>query len=196
MIKRLFDVIFSLFLIVLLLPLLILLGLMVKIDSAGPIFYLQSRVGKGNKDFKLFKFRTMTVGADKKGLLTVGHTDARITKVGYYLRKYKVDELPQLFNVLLGDMSVVGPRPEVRKYVDMYDERQLKVVSIRPGITDNASIEYVNENELLKDADNPEQLYIDEIMPAKLDLNLKYVENRSLFKDITIIFKTVKAIFS
>ncbi len=172
------------------------MAVLVKVDSKGPIFYLQTRVGKGGKDFKLFKFRTMYVDADKRGLLTVGHRDSRITRVGYYLRKYKVDELPQLFNVIKGDMSIVGPRPEVRKYVDLYNVEQQKVVSIQPGITDFASIEFVNENELLKNAENPEQLYIDEIMPKKLELNLKYIENRHFFKDLKIILLTIKAIFS
>ena len=196
MLKRLFDIVFSLLLIIILLPLFLILAILVKVDSKGPILYLQTRVGKRNQDFKLFKFRTMYIDSDKKGLLTVGHRDSRITRVGYNLRKYKVDELPQLFNVLIGDMSVVGPRPEVRKYVDMYDERQQKVVSVRPGITDFASIQFVNENELLKNAENPEKLYIDEIMPAKLELNLKYIENRHFFKDIKIILLTVKAIFT
>lgn len=196
MLKRLFDIVFSLLLIVLLLPLFLVMAILVKIESRGGIFYLQTRVGRQNRDFKLFKFRTMYVDADKKGLLTVGHRDSRITRVGYYLRKYKIDELPQLFNVLFGDMSVVGPRPEVRKYVDMYDTRQQKVVMVRPGITDFASIQYVNENELLKNAENPEKLYIDEIMPAKLELNLKYIESRHFFKDLKIILLTVKAIFT
>ena len=183
-------------LIILLVPLFLIIAVLVKLDSQGPVFFLQTRVGKNNRDFKLFKFRTMYVDADKKGLLTVGHRDSRITRVGYNLRRYKLDELPQLFNVLIGDMSVVGPRPEVRKYVDMYDERQQKVVSVRPGITDFASIRYVNENELLKNTENPEKLYIDEIMPAKLELNLKYIENRHFFKDLKIILLTVKAIFT
>ena len=162
----------------------------------GACIFSANQGWKNNRDFKLFKFRTMYVDADKKGLLTVGHRDSRITRVGYNLRRYKLDELPQLFNVLIGDMSVVGPRPEVRKYVDMYDERQQKVVSVRPGITDFASIRYVNENELLKNTENPEKLYIDEIMPAKLELNLKYIENRHFFKDLKIILLTVKAIFT
>ena len=196
MLKRLFDITFSFLLIILLVPLFLIIAVLVKLDSRGPVFFLQTRVGKNNRDFKLFKFRTMYVDADKKGLLTVGHRDSRITRVGYNLRKYKLDELPQLFNVLIGDMSVVGPRPEVRKYVDMYDERQQKVVSVRPGITDFASIRYVNENELLKNTENPEKLYIDEIMPAKLELNLKYIENRHFFKDLKIILLTVKAIFT
>ena len=196
MLKRLFDILFSLLLIILLLPLFLVIATMVKLDSRGPVFYLQTRVGKQNKDFKLFKFRTMYVDADKKGLLTVGHRDSPITRIGYYLRKYKVDELPQLFNVLIGDMSVVGPRPEVRKYVDMYNARQQKVITVRPGITDFASIQYVNENELLKNTENPEKLYIDEILPAKLELNLEYIENRHFFKDLRIIMLTVKAIFT
>ncbi|MDN5210970.1 sugar transferase [Fulvivirgaceae bacterium BMA12] len=196
MLKRLFDILFSLILIIPLLPVFLIIAILVKLDSKGPVFYLQTRVGKQNKDFKLFKFRTMYTDADKKGLLTVGHRDNRITRVGYNLRKYKVDELPQLFNVIIGDMSVVGPRPEVRKYVDMYDERQQKVVSVRPGITDFASIQFVHENELLKNADDPEKLYIDEIMPAKLELNLKYIENRHFFKDLKIILLTIKAIFT
>lgn len=196
MLKRLFDIIFSFLLIILLVPLFLIIAVLVKLDSRGPVFFLQTRVGKNNRDFKLFKFRTMHVDADKKGLLTVGHSDSRITRVGYNLRRYKLDELPQLFNVLIGDMSVVGPRPEVRKYVDMYDERQQRVVSVRPGITDFASIRYVNENELLKNTENPEKLYIDEIMPAKLELNLKYIENRHFFKDLKIILLTVKAIFT
>lgn len=195
MLKRLFDILFSLVLITLLLPVFAVIAILVKLDSEGPVFYLQARVGKNNRDFKLFKFRTMHVNADKKGLLTVGHRDSRITRAGYNLRKYKIDELPQLFNVLIGDMSVVGPRPEVRKYVEMYDERQQKVVSVRPGITDFASIQFVNENELLKNAENPEKLYIDEIMPQKLELNLKYIESRHFFKDLKIILLTIKAIF-
>lgn len=194
--KRLFDIVFSFLLIILFLPLLLIIAFWVKLDSKGPFFYLQSRVGQGNRDFKLFKFRTMKVDSDKKGLLTVGHRDSRITSAGYYLRKYKLDELPQLFNVFKGDMSLVGPRPEVRKYVDMYNEEQLKVVSIRPGITDYASIQFVNENELLKDAENPEKLYIDEIMPQKLAINLEYIQDQNFFKDIKIIFLTIKAIFT
>lgn len=196
MLKRLFDILFSLLLIIVLLPVFMVIAILVKIDSKGPVYYLQTRVGKGGTDFKLFKYRTMFVDSDKKGLLTVGHKDNRITKTGYYLRKYKVDELPQLFNVLKGDMSVVGPRPEVRKYVDLYNERQQKVISVQPGITDFASIEFVKENELLKNAEDPEQLYIKEIMPAKLNLNLKYIENRHFFKDLKIILLTIKAIFA
>lgn len=191
MIKRLFDIFFSLIgLLILLLPFL-LVSLIIVLDSPGGIFYKQLRVGKGGKDFKLFKFRSMRTNADKAGLLTVGGRDNRITKVGYYIRKYKVDELPQLINVLLGDMSLVGPRPEVRKFVDLYTTEQMKVLSIKPGITDYASIQYSNENEILGKAADPEKVYIEEIMPAKLKLNLKYIEEQGILTDIKIIFKTI-----
>ncbi len=133
----------------------------------------------------------MRTDADKKGLLTVGGRDPRITRMGYYIRKYKIDELPQLLNVLLGDMSLVGPRPEVRKYVNLYNAQQMLVLSVQPGITDYASIEYSNENEILGRANNPEKTYIEEIMPAKLQLNLKYIEEKSLVTDFRIIFKTI-----
>lgn len=165
-------------------------------DSKGGIFYRQIRVARGNKDFLIFKFRTMRPDSDKAGLLTVGEKDNRITKIGYILRKYKLDELPQLLNVLIGDMSAVGPRPEVRKYVDMYNEEQLKVLTIRPGITDYASIEYSRENELLSKSDNPEKTYIDEIMPAKLKLNLKYISEAGFATDIKIIFRTLGKIIT
>jgi lipopolysaccharide/colanic/teichoic acid biosynthesis glycosyltransferase len=160
-------------------------------DSKGGIFYRQVRVGKNGTDFYLFKFRSMRTDADKKGLLTVGGRDPRITRMGYYIRKYKIDELPQLLNVLLGDMSLVGPRPEVRKYVNLYNAQQMLVLSVQPGITDYASIEYSNENEILGKALDPEKTYIEEIMPAKLQLNLKYIEEKSLVTDFRIIFKTI-----
>lgn len=156
-----------------------------------PIFYLQTRVGKNRKDFKLFKFRTMVKDSDKKGLLTVGGRDPRVTQIGYYLRKYKLDELPQLFNVLFGSMSLVGPRPEVRKYVDMYTKEQQQVLSVKPGITDFASLEFINENEILAKSSNPEETYIKEIMPQKLALNRKYIQQQSFLVDIKIIFNTV-----
>jgi lipopolysaccharide/colanic/teichoic acid biosynthesis glycosyltransferase len=191
--KRLFDIILSFVGICVLSPIFVFIAIGVLL-SKGPVFYTQIRVGKGNKDFKLLKFRTMYTGSDKKGLLTVGGKDPRITPIGYYLRKYKLDELPQLFNVLLGDMSLVGPRPEVRKYVDMYNKEQMKVLNVRPGITDYASILFRNENELLANAENPEQYYIAEIMPQKLSINLQYIENNHVFKDILIIFHTFWAI--
>ncbi|MGZ6523184.1 MAG: sugar transferase [Bacteroidia bacterium] len=194
--KRLLDIFFSLIgLIILLIPFLIISALIL-IDSRGGVFYKQTRVGKNGIDFKLFKFRSMRTDADKAGLLTVGGRDNRITKIGYTLRKYKMDELPQLINVLIGEMSLVGPRPEVRKYVDMYTEEQKKVLKIKPGITDYASIEYSNENEILGKADDPEKVYITEIMPEKLKLNLKYIEEQSISTDLKIIFKTFAKIMS
>ena len=189
--KRLFDVVCSFFGLLVLSPLFVFLSLWVGLGSKGGVFYKQKRVGRFNKDFTLYKFRSMRVGADKKGLLTIGGKDSRVTKAGFFIRKYKLDELPQLFNVLKGDMSFVGPRPEVRKYVDMYTERQLKVLDVRPGITDLASIKYRNENDLLAAADNPEQYYIDVVMQDKLALNLQYIETRSFFGDIKLIFRTI-----
>lgn len=189
--KRLFDIVCSFFGLLMLSPLFVFLSLWVGLGSKGGVFYKQKRVGRFNKDFTLYKFRSMRVGADKKGLLTIGGKDSRVTKAGFFIRKYKLDELPQLLNVLKGDMSFVGPRPEVRKYVDMYTERQLKVLDVRPGITDLASIKYRNENDLLAAADNPEQYYIDFVMQDKLALNLQYIETRTFFGDIKLIFRTI-----
>jgi lipopolysaccharide/colanic/teichoic acid biosynthesis glycosyltransferase len=190
-VKRLFDIICSLIGILILSPLLLILYLAVAVNSGFPVFYLQTRVGKDNKDFKLFKFRSMNPDADKKGLLTVGGRDPRITPVGFFLRKYKLDELPQLFNVLFGSMSLVGPRPEVRKYVELYNNEQRKVLEVQPGITDYASLDYINENELLAKSSNPEETYIKEVMPAKLQLNLKYIKEAGLRTDLKIIFRTI-----
>lgn len=191
MLKRIFDIFFSFIGLVILLLFFIIIALLIVIDSPGGVFYKQARVGKNSIDFYLFKFRSMRTGADKKGLLTVGGRDSRITRMGYFIRKYKIDELPQLLNVFLGDMSLVGPRPEVRKYVDLYNEEQKQVLSVKPGITDYASIEYSNENEILGKAENPEQVYIDEIMPAKLKLNLKYIAEQGIITDLKIIIKTI-----
>ena len=196
MFKRIFDIIFSAAGLLILLPVFIIVAIVIKLDSKGPVFYKQSRVGKNNKDFSLYKFRTMNPDSDKKGLLTVGGRDPRITRSGYYLRKFKLDELPQLINVLIGEMSFVGPRPEVRKYVDIYTEEQRKVLDVSPGITDVASIKYKNENELLEKADDPEKYYIEIIMPDKIDLNLEYINQRSVFKDLKVILKTLTAVFS
>lgn len=196
MAKRLFDIIFSLAGIVLLLPFFLLISLVIALSSRGGVFYVQKRVGKDGKDFSLFKFRTMYTGADSKGLLTVGAKDSRVTRAGYFLRKYKLDELPQLFNVLFGSMSLVGPRPEVRKYVELYNDEQKKVLSVKPGITDYASIEYSNENEILALSSTPEQTYISEIMPRKLDLNLKYIREKGVLTDLKIIFRTITKIAS
>jgi lipopolysaccharide/colanic/teichoic acid biosynthesis glycosyltransferase len=179
-----------------LLPVFFVIWLAVRLDSHGPGFFMQTRVGRGNKDFRLFKFRTMRMDAEKSGQLTVGGRDPRITRAGHFLRKYKIDELPQLFNVLLGDMSFVGPRPEVRRYVDLYTPGQKQVLSVRPGITDYASLRYFNENEILGKSAQPEQDYIRVIMPEKLALNLEYMRNRSLARDIGIIFQTIARILT
>lgn len=194
MIKRSFDIVFSFLGIIALLPTFIIISLLVGLTSKGGVFYKQKRVGKDNKDFTLYKFRSMKVNSDKKQLITVGEKDNRVTKVGYIIRKYKLDELPQLFNVLKGNMSFVGPRPEVRYYVDMYSDEQKQVLSVRPGITDIASIEYRNENALLEKADNPQEFYIKEVMPKKLELNRQYIISQSFIGDIKLIFKTIKSI--
>jgi lipopolysaccharide/colanic/teichoic acid biosynthesis glycosyltransferase len=189
--KRIFDLLLTVPGFLVLLPVFIVLLLLIKMDSKGPIFYLQERIGKGFKPFRLFKFRTMIHHADKQGLLTVGMKDSRITRIGYYLRKYKLDELPQLLNVIIGDMSLVGPRPEVKKYVDMYTPAQQKVLLVKPGITDLASIKYSNENEILAKFTNPEMGYITQVMPDKLQLNLDYIQRQSVLFDLQIIFATV-----
>lgn len=192
--KRLSDFLIALIGVILFLPILLVIAVLIKLDSAGPIFYRQIRVGRYSKDFNIFKFRTMYVNSDKKGLLTIGGKDSRVTKIGFYLRKSKLDELPQLINVVLGDMSFVGPRPEVRKYVNMYTQNQRKVLNFRPGITDLASIEFRDENNLLSKQKNPEYFYINVIMQEKLKINLDYLENRNLIKDFYVIIKTFKAI--
>ena len=168
--------------------------LLIKIDSKGPVFYKQIRVGKKGIDFELFKFRSMYLKSDIAGLLTVGQNDSRITKIGSFLRKYKFDELPQLINVLLGEMSLVGPRPEVHKYVDLYTEDQKRILTVRPGITDYASIAYRNENSLLENSENPEEYYIKHILPEKIKLNMKFIENRRISEYFKLIFLTFKVI--
>ena len=192
--KRFFDIIVSLIGIIILGIFLIIISIIIKCTSEGPVFFKQIRVGQSGKEFKIFKFRTMVVNAESLGTqITIGK-DKRITKIGHFLRKYKIDELPQLFNVFIGEMSFVGPRPEVPKYVAMYNETQRKVLSVRPGITDLASIRYRNEKEILgraKNADEAEDMYINEIMPDKLKLNLEYIEKSNVFFDIYIIFKTI-----
>ena len=194
MIKRIFDIFFSFFGIIILLPLFIIISSLILFSSKGGVLYKQTRVGRKNRDFTLLKFRTMFTNSDKKGLLTVGLSDKRVTKVGKYLRKYKLDELPQLLNILKGEMSFVGPRPEVRKYVNLYNHEQIKVLDVKPGLTDYASIEYMDESDLLAQSNNPEQTYIQVIMPAKLKLNFKYIENISLMTDISILLKTLRHI--
>lgn len=196
MLKRFFDILLSALGLIILSPLFIILALWIHFDSRGPIFYKQIRVGKDNKDFKLYKFRSMRMGSDKGSLITIGGRDPRVTRSGYWIRKSKLDELPQLINVFKGDMSIVGPRPEVRKYVDLYTNEQLKVLAVRPGITDLASIKYRNENELLSTQSDPEGFYINHIMPDKLRYNIEYVENHNLLYDLKLIFKTFWAIIS
>lgn len=186
--------IFSLLGLVILSPLFIVLIAAIKINSKGPSLYIQKRVGLNGRDFDLYKFRTMAVDSDKSGLLTVGGRDPRITSIGYYLRKFKLDELPQLINVLKGEMSFVGPRPEVRKYVDLYNEKQEQVLSVRPGITDVASIKYKDENEILQGHEDPEEYYIRKIMPDKIEMNLEYLNDRSFLKDVKVILHTFFAI--
>lgn len=194
MMKRIFDLFFSCIGIILLSPIYFLIAILIKLDSKGDVLYKQERIGLNGIPFNVLKFRTMVPNAFTKGALTVGSRDPRVTKVGFYLRKYKLDELPQLFNVLFGEMSFVGPRPEVKKYTDLYDQNQKMVLSVKPGITDYASIEYRNENDLLAQSENPEKLYIEDIMPHKLELNLKYIRNRNVFKDVEIIFLTFYSI--
>ena len=193
--KRLFDIFASGVGLIVLSPLFLIVAVWIKLDSTGPVLYRQVRVGKGNQDFKIFKFRTMRIGSDRGSLITVGGRDPRITTSGYFLRKTKIDELPQLINVLIGDMSLVGPRPEVRHYVNYWTPEQMRVLDVRPGITDPASIRYCNENELLEKADDPESFYINVIMQDKIGLYLDYVDNNGFWRDLQLIFSTVFAIF-
>lgn len=193
--KRLFDIIASGLGLICLSPLFVVLAIWIKYDSKGAVFYRQIRVGRNNKDFRIFKFRTMRPNADKIGrLITVGGHDPRVTRSGYYIRKFKLDEFPQLINVLVGDMSLVGPRPEVRKYVDMYTSAQMRVLTVRPGITSLASIRYRNENEILALSDDPDKCYIEKVMPDKLAFDLEYVSHANFWNDIKLIFSTFKEI--
>lgn len=187
---RFCDIVLSCLGLLLLSPLFVVVAVWIVIDNPGPVFYRQMRVGKDGRDFGLLKFRSMRIGADKESLITIGEHDSRITRAGYYIRKYKLDELPQLWNVLIGDMSLVGPRPEVRRYVDMYTDEQRQVLTVRPGITDYASIEYIDENRLLAQAEDPDRTYIEEIMPAKIAMNMRYIEHQTLGEYLKIIFLT------
>jgi lipopolysaccharide/colanic/teichoic acid biosynthesis glycosyltransferase len=192
--KRIFDILISGIGILLLLPFFLVVIVWIKADSRGSAFYRQLRVGQFGKDFSLFKFRSMRIGSDKAGLLTIGGRDPRVTRSGVFIRKYKIDELPQLINVFLGHMSLVGPRPEVRKYVDLYNETQRRVLLVKPGITDLASLEYFDENDLLAKSEHPEKTYVEVVMPHKLELNLQYIDQSGLLADVRIILRTIKRV--
>ena len=194
--KRIIDILLSFIVMVLGMPFYLIIGMLIALDTKGRVLYKQSRVGRNNVDFELYKFRTMCVDADQGSLITVGTHDARITRVGAFLRRFKIDEVPQFFNILKGEMSIVGPRPEVRKDVDMYTPEQMRVLSVRPGLTDYASIRYVNENEILAASSDPERTYIEDIMPDKLNLNLKYIDEQSFWTDVKIILQTIIAIIN
>lgn len=189
MLKRAFDIIFSFIGIILLFPIFIIVGIIIKIDSKGPIFFSQERIGKNFKAFKILKFRTMVY--DNKGPLLSARGDQRITRVGKYLRRYKIDELPQLFNVFKGDMSLVGPRPEVRKYVELFKPYYKEILTLRPGITDPASLKYSDEESILSLSQDYEELYIRRILPDKIKLSLEYIKNQNIITDILIIFRTI-----
>jgi lipopolysaccharide/colanic/teichoic acid biosynthesis glycosyltransferase len=189
--KRTFDIVISFFVLICFLPLGLIISILIMLTSSGGLFYRQTRIGQNGKPFRIFKFRSMRTDSDKAGKLTVGMRDSRITPIGFFIRKYKLDEFPQFINVLIGEMSIVGPRPEVKEYVDLYTENQRNVLKVKPGITDYASLEYFNENELLAKSANPQQTYIDQIMPAKLKLNEKYLENPSISHDLKIMSKTL-----
>ncbi len=190
-IKRAFDIVFSALGLILLAPILLLIAILIKLDSKGPVLFIQGRVGKNNKDFNIYKFRTMRIQSEKGGLLTLGNNDSRITKIGYFLRRYKIDEFPQLINILKGDMSFVGPRPELRYYVNFYNEDDMKIFQVRPGITGLASLKYRNEVELLKAAKDPETFFIETIIPDKLKFNKEYIRRRNFFFDLKLIALTI-----
>lgn len=193
--KRIFDILFSVSVLLLLFPILFIIGISIILESRGGMFFSQKRIGINEQAFQILKFRTMFLDSEKKGQITVGDRDPRITRVGFFLRKYKLDELPQFWNVLIGEMSIVGPRPEVPYYVNFYDSTQRQVFKVKPGITDYASLKYFDENVLLGKSKNPEQTYIQEIMPTKLALNLEYVNQHGFFTDLKIIGKTALKIF-
>ena len=192
--KRLFDILFSFIVLIVFLPVGIIIALLILLSSPGGIFYKQERIGKNGIPFMLFKFRSMRTNSDQSGSLTVGMKDSRITKIGVFIRKYKLDEFPQFINVLFGTMSVVGPRPEVKEFVDLYTEKQRKILEVKPGITDYASLEYFNENQVLAQSPDPKKTYIEDVMPHKIMINQKYLSRPTLSHDISIIAKTVKRI--
>lgn len=194
--KRFLDVFIALIVLFIFLPFGLIISFFIALESRGGVFYVQERIGKKGIPFGLLKFRSMRLNADKLGQLTVGSRDPRVTNMGHFIRKYKLDEFPQFLNVLKGDMSIIGPRPEVKKYVDLYTPEQREVLQVKPGITDYASIEYFEENKLLGESENPEKTYIEEIMPAKLLLNKKYLDNPTFFHDLKIMWLTFKKIIS
>ncbi len=190
--KRLFDILFSLLFLSLFLPFALPIALLIFLEDKGPIFYKQERIGQFGKPFYLLKFRSMRMNADQLGKLTVGMKDPRISRIGYFIRKYKLDEFPQFINVLKGDMSIIGPRPEVKEYVDLYTTEQQQILNVKPGITDYASLAYFDEARLLGESDNPRETYIQEIMPAKLELNKKYLANPTFTHDLKLMWMTFK----
>lgn len=188
--KRLFDIVFSVIVLVLFLPIGIVISIWVVIESRGGIFFIQERIGRNGAPFSMLKFRSMRKNAEASGKLTIGMNDQRITQSGKFIRKFKLDEFPQFINVLKGDMSVVGPRPEVKEFVDLYTADQYTILDVKPGITDFASLEYFEENKLLGLSDNPKETYVSVIMPAKIALNKKYLNNPNLTTDLKIIWRT------
>ena len=194
--KRLFDIFVSIIILAIFLPIGIVLSVWIMVESRGGVFYQQERIGRNGIPFKMLKFRSMRKDADKSGKLTVGMRDPRITNSGYFLRKLKLDEFPQFINVLKGEMSIVGPRPEVKEFVDLYTEDQRRILSVKPGITDYASVEYFNENEILGNAIDPHKTYIEVIMPAKIEMNMKYIANPGIIQDIKIMWRTFLKIVS
>ncbi len=193
---RFIDIVLSFIILFLLSPVFVVIYFLIIIQSKGGGFYIQKRVGRYGKDFNLYKFRSMYLDADKKGLLTIGSNDPRVTKIGLFIRRFKIDELPQFINVIKGDMSIVGPRPEVKKYVDLYSKEQMKVLSVRPGITDYASIQYADENSILAKSTDSEKDYIEYIMPDKILLNMKFIENKNFIEYFKIIIKTFLKLIS
>ncbi|WP_100611554.1 sugar transferase [Confluentibacter lentus] len=196
MIKRSFDVILSIIALIILFPILFIIAIVIKLDSKGPVLFIQERVGKNNKNFNIYKFRTMYVASQTKGLLTLGNHDSRITRIGYFLRRYKIDEFPQLINILIGDMSFVGPRPELRHYVNFYNEEDHIIFSVRPGITSLASLKYRDEVELLAASEDPESFFINTIIPDKLKLNKEYIKKQNLFYDLKLIIITITKVWT
>lgn len=195
MIKRIFDFLFSFIVLVVLSPFLLLAAILIKAHDRGPVFYMAPRVGRNGKLFRMFKFRTMIVNADKVGPSSTTITDLRLTSIGKFLRKYKLDELPQFINVLIGEMSIVGPRPQVEWAVKLYSDEEKKILSLKPGITDYASIKFHNEGEILAGSTDPDKTYMEKIHPIKMQLSLEYLRTQSFFTDLKIIFTTFTGIF-